>query len=139
MVAFQQLKVYVRAGLLLVVAVVVALVFLNNRGHSVSIWFFGLTDDQKPVNVVWLMLCTAVATLVVWWTGSLAWGLLRDMREVKRRRNIDAANKVIEGRAADLDKRERRIDSKLRQAIVEDGETTDSQDSKDTHVQGETE
>ena len=136
-VALRQLRVYVRGGLLLVVAVAVAMVFFRNRSHSVTIWFFGLTDDQKPVNVVWLMLCTAVATLVVWWTVSLAWGLLRDMREVKRLRAVDTANRVIEERAAALNDRERRIDAKLRRAIGETGETTGSKDSEEIDLQGE--
>jgi len=126
-VAFRQLRVYVRGIIILTVAVAIALVLFKNRDHTVSVWFFGLTDDAEQINVVSLMLCTAAGTLVSWWALSLAWALWRDMREVKRLRTIDGARKVLDQRAAELKERERRVDGKLQEAIAKEQEDGDEQ------------
>ena len=118
--AFKWLKLYGRGGLIVAVLGVVGLVLLKNRGHTVAFWFFGLTDDQRPVNVVWLILCTSAATLVSWWVLSLGWGLVRDMREVHRLRAISNANKELTQRATDLQERERRVDERLKRALTEE-------------------
>lgn len=119
-VEFRHLKLYVRAGLTLVLAVAVGLVLLKNRSHAVPFWFFGLTDDTRPVNVIFLMLCTAGGTLLTWWVLSRARGIWRDMREFSRLRDVGRAARKLEQRAAELDKRERRIDQKLQHAISEE-------------------
>ena len=118
--AFKRLKVYGRGGLIIAVLGVVGLVLLKNRGHTVAFWFFGLTDDERPVNVVWLILCTSAATLVSWWVLSLGWGLLRDMREVHRLRAISDVTKELTQRTTDLQERERRVDQRLKRALAED-------------------
>ena len=128
--AFKRLKVYGRGGLIVAVLGVVGLVLLKNRGHAVAFWFFGLTDDERPVNVVWLILCTSAATLVSWWVLSLGWGLLRDMREVHRLRAISDATKELTQRATDLQERERRVDERLKRALAEDPVT-----DEETHSQ----
>jgi uncharacterized membrane-anchored protein len=119
-VAFRQLRVYVRLVIVLVVALGVGLVLVQNRGNAAPVWFFGLTDAQTPVNVVWLMLCTAAGTLISWWVLSLAWGLWRDMREVKRQHAENQAKEELGRRMAALDERERRLDEKLKRAIVDE-------------------
>lgn len=129
--AFKRLKLYGRGGLIVAVLGVVGLVLLKNRGHTVAFWFFGLTDDQRPVNVVWLILCTSAATLVSWWVLSLGWGLLRAMREVHRLRTISHANKELTQRATDLQERERRVDERLKRALTEDPVA-----DEETHSQG---
>jgi uncharacterized membrane-anchored protein len=124
-VAFKQLRVYVRGAVILVAALAIVLVLVKNSGHTVRFWFFGFTDDTKPVNVVWLLLCTAIAALVVRWVFSLGWGLLRDVREVKRQRAIDQVTGTLQQRGAELDDQERRIDEKLRRAIADEEEVGD--------------
>ncbi len=126
-VALKQLKVYVRGALILVVGVAISLVLVKNRGHSVPFWCFGFTDDARPVNVVWLMICTAAATLVTWWVLSLAWGLLRDMREVKRLRTVAVATRELENRTVELNQRERRVDEKVQRAIAQGDEPEDAE------------
>ena len=121
-VAFKQLRVYVRGAVILVAALAIVLVLVKNSGHTVQFWLFGLTDDTKPVNVVWLLLCTAVATLAARWVFSLGWGLLRDVREVKRRRAVEQVTGKLQQRTTELDDQERRIDEKLRRAIADEEE-----------------
>lgn len=121
-VAFKQVRVYVRGAVVAALAIAIGIVLAMNRGHAVQFWFFGLTDDTKPVNVVWLMLCTAVASLVTWWALLLGWRLVREIREVKRERAIKRVTTTLEKRNAELNERERRIDEKLRRAIGDDEE-----------------
>ena len=123
--ALKRLKVYVRSTLIVVVAVAIALVLFKNRDNEVSFWFFGLADESRPLNVIWLMLCTAVGTLVSWWVFSFAWGLLRDMREVKRQQAMDQVTKELAKRQAEMDERDRRIDEKLKRAITQEEEPGD--------------
>ena len=124
--AFKQVRVYVRAAIVIFVAAAVGLVLLQNLEHTVVFWFFGLTPGE-PINVVWLMLCTAGGTLVAWWTAIVALRLYREMRELKQMRTIESAAKGQSERAAELDNRERRLDEKLKRAItdVEEEKNTD--------------
>lgn len=112
--AFRQLKVYLRIALVVLIGIGVALVLFKNRAYSAGFWFFWLRDDEtQPVNVVWLMLCTAIGTLLTWWVLSIAWGLIRDWRELKRlRANADLA-KAQAVREAELTEREKRLQEKL--------------------------
>ena len=123
--ALKRFKVYVRSTLIVVVAVAIGLVLLNNRDNVVSFWFFGLTDESRPLNVIWLMLCTAAGTLVSWWVFSFGWGLWRDMREVKRQQTMDEVAKGLAKRQAEMDERDRRIDEKLERAITQEEEPGD--------------
>ena len=124
-VAFRQLGVYVRGAIVLVVAAAIGLVLFKNRGNEVSFWFFGVTEDGTQINVVWLMLCTAVGALLSWWVFSFGWGLWRDLREVKRQQAMDRVTKELAQREAELDERDRRIDQKLKRAITQEDEPGD--------------
>ena len=91
----------------------VALILVMNRANAAPVWFFWLTDPQRPINVVWLMLSSALATLVVWWTIRITRGLVRDLQEVGRVAEMERMVAVQKQRDADLKERERRIDDKL--------------------------
>src|SRR3972149_4683102 len=64
--AIKQVKVYRRTIAVVLVVGAVGLVLFKNRTNYVEVWFFGLTDESKKVNVVWLMLSTALCTLTAW-------------------------------------------------------------------------
>ena len=116
--AFKRLKVYVRSVLVAVVAILIVAVLFKNRGNEVSFWFFGLTDEAEKLNVVWLLVWTAVVALIARWVLSLGWTLWRDMRELKQ---LQAARKVDETqkkREEQLNQRERRVDEKVQHAIT---------------------
>ena len=98
------------------------LTMVQNRGNEVPFWFFWLRDPSRPVNVVWLIVCTAVATLIVRWALVRGLRLWRDLRELQRLRTLEGASKKLNERAATLDERERRIDDKLHRAIAENDE-----------------
>lgn len=121
--AIKQVKVYLRTIAVVLVVGAVGLVLFKNRSHYVEVWFFGLTDESKKVNVVWLMLSTALGTLTAWRVVWFARGLWRDMREVARLKAIEETDKQYKQRAAELEERERRIEEKLKRAAASDGES----------------
>jgi hypothetical protein len=116
--AFKRLKVYVRCTLIVAAAVAIGLVLVKNRDNQVAFWFFGLTEETGRINVVWLMLCTAVGTLVSWWVFSFGWGLWREVREVRRLEASKHTAEELKKRETELNKRERRIDESLKRAIT---------------------
>ena len=118
-VALKQIKTYVRFTLVLVVVVAILLVLVKNYGNTVEFWFFGLTDASKPVNVVWLLLSTALATRTVMWLTSFATGLWRDFRELKQIQAVEKEKKDFQKRESELEEREQRLDEKLNQDIDE--------------------
>ncbi len=118
--AFKQIKVYTKLVLLVIVAVAIAAVLFKNRGNSVQVWFFGLVDEKSEINVVWLMVWTAIGAIISWWVLKTAFGLAKDMRELRRDEEIRDRAKVQEDMAAKLRDQERRIDEKLGQAVAED-------------------
>ncbi len=124
-VVFKQLRVYLRGSLIALVSVAIGIALFENRANSVSFWFFGLTDPNKSVNVLWLILWTAVATLGSWWTFSLGWGVWTDMREIKRLQKISHAAQELDQREVELEQRERRVDLKLHQAISDEEPSAD--------------
>lgn len=120
--AFKLVKVYLRTIVVVLVVGAVGLVLFENRANYVEVWFFGLTDESKKINVVWVMLSTALGTLTAWRIVWFARGLWRDLREVARQKAIEEATKLQETRAAELKERERRIEEKLKRAAASDGE-----------------
>jgi len=121
--AIQRVEVYVRLIAVALVVGAVGLVLFKNRSNYVEVWFFGLTDETKKVNVVWLLLSTALGTLTAWRVVWFARGLWRDMREVARLKAIEEADQKHKHRAVELEERERRIEEKLKRAAGSDGES----------------
>ena len=121
--AFKQVKVYTKLGLLLIVAVAIGAVLIKNRSHSVQVWFFGLVDQAKEVNVVWLMVWTAIGAVVSWWVLRATLGLVKDMRELRREEELRERAKTQEELAARLRDQERRIDDKITKAITKNADS----------------
>ena len=111
-----RLTVYLRGAVVLLVVGAIGLVLFKNRHYSVNLWFFGLTDANKPVNVVWVMVWTAGITRAAWWVFSFTRGLIRDYRQMKSDRQAAEVERMRLQRAAELDERERRLDDKLKRA-----------------------
>ena len=124
--AAKRFGVYVRMTLILVVLVAIGTVLFKNRKNEVFFWFFGLTDEAAETNVVWLILCTAVGTLVSWWVLGMGRRLLRDIREVEQVRESKRIEQAHVDREVELTEREKRIDDKLRRGIT--AEASDAED-----------
>lgn len=125
--ATKRLTIYLRALVVLLVLGAIGLVLFKNRNYTVKVWFFGLTDAEKQVNVVWVMVWTAGFTRAAWWVMSFVRGLIRDYREVRKAKAAAEADRLHRLRVADLDERERRIEEKLQRAAgVEEKEPGES-------------
>ncbi len=92
-IALRRFRAYVRVVVVAVVFLAIGMVLFMNRNYRVSFWFFGLTDDTRPINVVYLILCTASGTVMSWRVGSMGWRLWRDLRAVRRERATALATK----------------------------------------------
>lgn len=114
--AIKRLTIYLRVLIVLLVVGAIGLVLFENRSYTVQVWFFGLTDASKQVNVVWVMVWTAGFTRAAWWVISFTRGLVRDYRKMKRERAVAESEKLHQQRAAELEERERRIEEKLKRA-----------------------
>ena len=115
--AVRTFLVYFRVVVVLLVAGAIGLILFNNRSYKVNVWLFGITDANTPVNVVWVMLATAVSTLVAWWLVSLGRGLVHDLREVRREKETVLAQKRTEDRVTELDTRQRKIEEQLKHTV----------------------
>ena len=118
--AFKQFKVYTKVVLVLAVALAVGFVLLKNREYRVPVWFFGLTDPRKEINVVWLILCSAVGAIVAWTVLRATLGVVQDLREVARAKEVQRRDRHQQELAAKLKEQERRIDEKISKAIDHD-------------------
>jgi hypothetical protein len=136
--AIKRLTVYLRASVVVLVVGAIGLVLFENRSYTVRLWFFGLTDADKPVNVVWVMVWTAGFTRAAWWVISFTRGLVCDFRELKRQRALIEAELEHQKRAAEMDERERRIEEKLKRAAGDETEGNgESGSGPRTRVEGE--
>ena len=118
--ALRRVRVYSRLTLIVLVVIAICAVLWKNRNHQVEIWFFWLVDEGTPVNVIWLILCTAVGALVSYWVLSTVWGLGRDMKKVAADAALQAKEKEQQERSRQLKEQEERIDAKLKKAISEE-------------------
>ena len=97
----------------------------KNRNNGAHVWFFGLTDSTKPMNVVWLLGFTASTTLIV---ARIFWfmrGMFRDMRDLKHKEEATRAAKEQLQREAQLKDRMHRVEEQLRDADKKTGEDGD--------------
>ena len=122
--ALRQIKVYTKFVALLIVALAVGAVLFKNRHNTVVVWFFGIVDSDQPVNVVWLLLCTAVGSIVCWSALRMGLSLIKDTREVQRQRQARQREKSQQELAQRLREQEKRIDEKINTAIKRDAEDT---------------
>lgn len=115
--AIKTITVYLRVLVVLLVVGAIGLILFKNRSYTVNVWLFGLTDASTPVNVVWVMLATAVCTLTAWWIVSLGRGLIHDLREVRRERELAMTRQFTEQKVAELDARQKRVEEQLKHTV----------------------
>lgn len=115
--ALKRIKVYLKLVAILAVVATILTIVLANQGNLADVWFFGQYDR---VNVLWLILITAVSSIASWWIVLKIFGTLRELRGLKRaredRQRIDEQQRL----ARELAEREKRIDEKLRRSITEE-------------------
>ncbi len=110
----KSLKVYAKLVLAVAAVLVVGAVVWNNRKHEVDVWFF---KTYESVNVVWLILCSAVAAVFFRWILAAVSGVWRDLRELHRVESLRKMQRDAAETAEKSAEAERRIDGKLKRAV----------------------
>ncbi len=115
--ALRQFKVYLKLGSIVVGAVLILLIVLMNRRNTADIWVFKTYED---VNVLLLILVTAVASVISWWAVRKIFRIIRELREVQRLKQSQVQLDEQRRLAQELADREKRIDEKVRRSITEE-------------------
>ena len=115
--ALKQFKVYLRLGAIIAVVLIALLIVFMNRNHKADIWFFGY---YQQINVIWLILVTAIVSVLGWWVVSKIISVVREVSQV--RRSVKTEKRLDEQRrmADQLTDREKRIDEKISRSIKEE-------------------
>lgn len=82
--ASDRFRVYGRLVLAASLVLAVGLVLFQNRANTVSFWFFGLIDETRKINVLWIIMSTVAATRIFFWMIDVGRGLRRDWWGVNR-------------------------------------------------------
>ena len=115
--AMRQVKVYLKLGVMIAVIAVVLLLVLMNRNHTTDVWFFATYED---VNILWLMLITAVSAVICWWGARKIFRVLHELKEVRQAAILDQQMQEQRRVSQELAEREKRIDEKIRHSITEE-------------------
>ena len=115
--ALKQIKVYLRLAAIIAIVLIALLIVFMNRNHKADIWFFGY---YQQIDVLWLILVTAIVSVIGWWIVSKVIGVVREVRQV--RQSVKMEKKFDEQRriAEQLTEREKRIDEKVHRSIREE-------------------
>lgn len=112
--ALKRIKVYLKLTLIATVLAVILLIVLMNRNYKADIWFF---KDYPQVNILWLLLVTAVISIASWWIVTKIFATLRDLRRLRSDQAKQQQLAEQQRLARELAEREKRIDEKLRRSI----------------------
>jgi len=113
-VAIKKARLYVKLVLIAVVVVMVVSVVCNNRGNHADVWFF---KEYKEVDVLKLLLYTAIISIISFWILTTGFKLTRQWREVSKQVAHQEKIKQLDSKADELEKQEQRIDDKINRAL----------------------
>ena len=117
--AFKKLRVYARLSLMGAVALLVILVLIRNRNHQVTVWFF---YEFQEINVVWLLVVTALASILGAWIIRGFFGVMGEVSRIKREQELARTTRQHEELARNLSEQEKRIDAKIKASLTGDDE-----------------
>ena len=113
-IAFKKAKLYVKLVLIVVVVVMIVSVVCNNRDKDASVWFF---KEYPQVNVLKLLLVTAIISIISFWILTTGFKLARQWREVSKQVAHQEKMKQLDSKTDELEKQEQRIDNKINRAL----------------------
>lgn len=115
--ALRRIKVYSKLGAIIAVAVVLLILIVKNKGNTADVWLFHRFED---VNVLYLILITAVVAVLLWWIVRRVFKIIRDVQEFRRESKERKVEAEHQRRQQELSDQERRIDEKLRRSISDE-------------------
>lgn len=114
----RRIWVYLKLIVILAVVALILTVVFKNREYTAKVWFFQSYDD---VNVLWLILITAISSIIGWWGFLKIFSVIRELRAVRREEQTKKQFEEQRRIASELAERERRIDEKVKKSISEPG------------------
>lgn len=91
----------------------IVIIFMN-RNYKTRFWP-GATD--RDVSTLWLMLGTAIGSVIIFWLLSRIRRVIRELSEMARERRKAEEQAAQTRRAEELNRQEKRIDEKLKGAL----------------------
>jgi hypothetical protein len=115
--ALKRFKVYVKLFAIVAVVASSLLIVLMNQDNKAKIWFF---KDYEQVNVLWLILITAILSIASWWIVAKIFATIRELRHLQHAQANQQQMAEQRRLAQEMAEREKRIDEKLRRSIQEE-------------------
>ncbi len=113
-VAIKKTKLYVKLVLIAVVVVMAVVVLAMNYSRKADVWFF---KSHQDVNVLKLLLVTAIVSIISFWILTTGFKLIREWREVSKQVAHQEKVKQLDSKVDELEKQEQRIDDKINRAL----------------------
>ena len=90
----------------------------QNWGYKTRFWLWpGAADREVPT--LWLILITSILSILVFWILSKTRRVFAELAEIRAQRTELKEQAAHQARNKELEERERRIDEKVKQALVE--------------------
>ncbi len=113
----KQFVVYTKVTIVILLLLLLVLLVIKNWGYRTRFWP-GAADQDVPT--LWLMLVTAIFSILLYWVFSKTRRVFTDLAELRAQQASHQLLTDQKQRAQDLDAQERRIDQKIQTALDED-------------------
>ena len=113
----KRMVVYAKVGFVIIVLAAVVVLVFKNWGYKTKFWP-GAADADVPT--LWLILVTAILSILVFWILSKMRRVVAELSEIRAERAAQREQAAREQRRRELDEQERRIDDKLKKALDTD-------------------
>lgn len=117
----RQIIVYSKLIIVCAALLLVALIVFMNRSFKSNFW---PGADGEPVSTLWLMLATAITSVLLFWVFAKTRRVFRELTQVRAEQAMAARLSEQERLKKSLDDQERRIDEKIKRAIGPDEVST---------------
>jgi len=111
---------YFKLGLVIGLGLLILVTVIVNRNYKTDVWLF---VKFEQVNTLWLIVVTAVLSIVTFWAATRVRGILAAVKKVKDEKAEEEKQAKQRAIAAELSATERRIDEKLQKAVAEPPKT----------------
>ncbi|HUN79875.1 MAG TPA: hypothetical protein VMV81_00025 [Phycisphaerae bacterium] len=110
----KQISVYTRLTIVIILFVALVVVVFKNRNYTTNFW---PGASSEPVATLWLMLATAILSIIVFWLLSKTRRVFKDLSQLRAEEALESKAAETERLRRNLADQERRIDEKLQRAI----------------------
>lgn len=116
--SLQRFWTYFKLGLVIALGLLILVTVIVNRNYKTDVWLF---VKFEQVNTLWLIVVTAVLSIVTFWAATRVRGILAAVKKVKAEKAEEEKQARQRAMAAELSATERRIDEKLQKAVADGG------------------